>query len=250
MMKIYNDFAAEFTRVAPERFALIGCLPASSPEEAAAELRRVAALGLRGGELPLTPGMRPLWREEWEPVWQASHETGLPVHVHTIGGDRDTRWLEDRERHYLKWLATFLTSFQLGMADVLAAVIFGGALERYPDVRVVIGESGLGWIPYVLERMDYEWEDQFRGLELVMKPSEYWKRQMYATFQVDETGIALIDRIGVDNVMWGSDFPHPDGVWPDSGEFIERQLGQLDPALRRKLVYENAARLYGFPLEG
>ena len=247
-MRIYNDFAAEFTRAAPERFALIGCLPAATPEEAAGELRRCAELGLGGGELPLRPDMRPFWREEWEPLWQAAADTGLPLHVHTIGGRRDLTWLEDRERHYLKWLATYLTSFQLGMAELMAAVIFGGALERHPDVKVVIGESGLGWIPYVLERMDYEWEDQFRGLELKMKPSEYWRRQMYATFQLDETGIALLDRIGEDNVMWGSDFPHPDGVWPDSREFIERQLGHLDPAVRRKLVYENAARLYGFPL--
>ena len=249
VMRIYNDFAAAFTRASPERFALIGCLPARSPEQAADELRRCASLGLRGGELPLRPDMRPLWREEWEPLWQAVHETGLPLHLHTVGGKRDLSWIEDREKHYLKWLATYLTSFQLGMADVLAAIVFGGALERYPDVRVVIGESGLGWIPYVLERMDYEWEDQFRGLELRMKPSEYWRRQMFATFQVDETGIALLDRIGIDNVMWGSDFPHPDGVWPDSHEFIERQLAHLPADTRRKLVYENAARLYGFPLD-
>ena len=249
VMRIYNDFAAEFTRAAPERFALIGCLPAATPEDAAAELRRCAELGLGGGELPMRVDMRPLWREEWEPLWQAADDTGLPLHVHTIGGRRDLTWLEDRERHYLKWLATYLTSFQLGMADVIAAVIFGGALERHPEVKVVIGESGLGWIPYVLERMDYEWEDQFRGLELTMKPSEYWHRQMFATFQVDETGIALLDRIGEDNVMWGSDFPHPDGVWPDSREYIERQLGHLHPGVRRKLVYENAARLYGFPLD-
>ena len=244
VMRIYNDFASDVTRHAPERFALIGCLPARDPKEAADELRRCARLGLAGGELPLRPDMRPLWREEWEPVWQAVSETGLPLHLHTIGGRRDMSWIEDRKRHYLKWLATYLTSFQLGMADVLAAIIFGGALERYPAARVVIGESGLGWIPYVLERMDYEWEDQFRQLELRMKPSEYWRRQMYATFQVDETGIGLLDRIGEDNVMWGSDFPHPDGVWPDSLETIERQLGELPAATRRKLTHDNAARLY------
>ena len=93
------------------------------------------------------------------------------------------------------------------MAKHVAAIIFGGALERFPGVRVVMGESGLGWLPYTLERMDYEWEDQFRNLELSMPPSEYWKRQMYATFQQDEAGLALLDRIGVDTVMWGSDFP-------------------------------------------
>jgi predicted TIM-barrel fold metal-dependent hydrolase len=245
-MRVYNDFAAGFAQAAPGRFAMVGCLPADTPELAAEELLRCAQLGLAGGELPMSDDMRPLWREEWEPLWCAAHETGLPLHVHTIGGRRDTRWIEDRDRHYLKWLATYLTSFQLGMADVLAAIVFGGALERHPDVRVVIGESGLGWIPYVLERMDYEWEDQFRGLELKMRPSEYWRRQMYATFQLDETGIAMLDRIGEDNVMWGSDFPHPDGVWPDSQEMIERQLGHLPAETRRKLVCDNAARVYGF----
>jgi predicted TIM-barrel fold metal-dependent hydrolase len=247
VMRIYNDFAAAFVRAAPERFALIACLPASSPEDAALELRRCADLGLRGVELPISPSMRPLWREEWEPVWRAAQETGVPLHFHTIGGARDLSWIEDSAKHYLKFLATYLTSFQLGMADVVAAIIFGGALERHPDVRVVIGESGLGWIPYVLERMDYEWEDQFRALELTMKPSDYWHRQMYATFQLDRTGIALLDRIGEDNVMWGSDFPHPDGVWPDSREFIASQLGHLPAETRRKLVFDNAARLYGFP---
>ena len=207
---------------------------------------RCAGLGLRGAELPLEPGMCPFWREEWEPVWRASAECGLPIHVHTIGGERDTTWVSER-RHYLPWLATFLTSFQLGMADVIAAIVFGGALERHPDLRVVIGESGIGWLPYVLERMDFEWEDQFRNLELAMKPSEYWRRQMFATFQFDETGIALIDRIGAETVMWGSDFPHPDGVWPDSLEHIERQLGHLPADTRRLLVYENARRLYRFP---
>ena len=108
-----------------------------------------------------------------------------------------------------------------------------------------MGEAGLGWIPYVLERMDYEWGDQFRNLELTMSPSDYWRRQMFATFQYDEVGIANLERIGADNVMWGSDFPHPDGIWPDSQEHLARQLGELPQETRRKIVYDNAARLYG-----
>ena len=168
----------------------------------------------------------------------------LPVHFHTIGGDGDGRWLEKPE-HYLPLLATGMTGFQMSMVTHIAAVIFGGALERFPGLRVVIGESGLGWIPYVLERMDYEWEDQFRNLSLTMLPSEYWKRQMFATFQQDRIGLALVEHIGTDNVMWGSDFPHPDGVWPDSQEFLGEQLADVSPDVQRKIVYENAARLYG-----
>ena len=72
--------------------------------------------------------------------------------------------------------------------------------------------------------MDLEWEDQFKDLDLKMKPSEYWYRQFYATYQTDPVGVELLHHLGEDNVMWGSDFPHPDGIWPDSQEFLGREL--------------------------
>jgi predicted TIM-barrel fold metal-dependent hydrolase len=247
MVRIYNDFAAEFRRAAPGRFAMLGCLCSGSPEDAARELRRCAALGLAGVELPLREAMPPLWRSDWDPVWDAAQETGLPVHLHTVGAGADRRWVEKPE-HYLPFLATVLTGFQLLMSTHVAALIFGGALERFPRLNVVMGEAGLGWIPYVLERMDYEWQDQFRNIGLRLRPSEYWARQMHATFQQDEVGIALLDRIGADNVLWGSDFPHPDGIWPDSQEHLARQLGHLPEPVRRKLTCDNAARLYRLPL--
>jgi predicted TIM-barrel fold metal-dependent hydrolase len=125
-------------------------------------------------------------------------------------------------------------------------MIFSGALERYPGLKVVLGEAGIGWIPYVLWRMDAEWEDQFKDLALTMSPSGYWHRQCWATYQTDPIGVKLLDELGADRVMWGSDFPHPDGVWPDSQEFIQRELGHLPAATRHKVVCDNAARLYGF----
>jgi predicted TIM-barrel fold metal-dependent hydrolase len=94
--------------------------------------------------------------------------------------------------------------------------------------------------------MDAEWEDQFKDLSLKMPPSEYWKRQCRATYQTDPVGIKLIDEVGAGNVMWGSDFPHPDGIWPDSQEYLQRELGGLPAGVRRKIVCENAAKLYGF----
>jgi predicted TIM-barrel fold metal-dependent hydrolase len=136
------------------------------------------------------------------------------------------------------------------MAAVLTAVIFGGVLERHPRLRVVLGEAGIGWIPYVLWRMDAEWEDQFKDLSLTMPPSEYWRRQCWATYQTDPVGLKLLDELGADKIMWGSDFPHPDGVWPDSREYVEREMGHLPADVRHKIVCENAARLYGFRLEG
>jgi len=134
--------------------------------------------------------------------------------------------------------------------EVLAPVLarLGPMLEAHPDIRVVFAESGIGWIPYVLERMDMEWEEQYKDLTLTMKPSDYWHRQCRATYQSDKIGIRLLDMLGEDNIMWGSDFPHPDGVWPDSQAFIENELGDLPEKTRNKIVCENAAKLYGFPL--
>ena len=139
-----------------------------------------------------------------------------------------------------------ITGFQLAMSKIIMEIIYGGVLEVHPALKIVIGESGIGWIPYILEHMDLEWEDQFKDLTLTMKPSDYWRRQCHATYQSDPIGIRLLDILGEENVMWGSDFPHPDGVWPDSREFIARELGGVSESLRRKITCENAGRLYRF----
>src|SRR2546428_206441 len=99
-------------------------------------------------------------------------------------------------------------------------MIFCGVLERHPGFKVIIGEAGIGWIPYVLNRMDAEWEDQFKELDLKMPPSDYWRRQCYATYQTDPVGIKLVEEIGEGNIMWASDLSHPDGIWPDSQDYI------------------------------
>src|SRR5260370_113604 len=131
---------------------------------------------------------------------------------------------------------TSITQFQINMANILASLTFAGVLERHPRLRLVLGESGIGWIPYILQRMDAEWEDQFKDLSLTMPPSEYWRRQCKATFQTDPIGIKLLDELGAENVMWGSDFPHPDGVWPDSQEYIQKELRHLPADVRRQVV--------------
>src|SRR5437763_1986008 len=142
--------------------------------------------------------------------------------------------------------AASITQFQMHMADVLMSIIFAGVLEHRPSLKIVIGEAGTGWIPYILDRMDAEWEDQFKELDLKMKPSDYWYRQCYATYQSDPIGVKLIEELGVDNIMWGSDFPHPDGIYPDSKEYIQKELGHLPADVRKKIVCDNAAKLYRF----
>ena len=187
--------------------------------------------------------MTPLWDPFWEPLWQLAHETGIPVHFHTIGGrSPDTSKMPVFVQR--RAFAAHITNFQMHMGYMLMSLIFSGAPERYPNLKIVIGEAGLGWIPYVLQHMDLEWEDQFKDLDLKMKPSEYWHRQFYATYQTDPVGVRLFDLLGIDNVMWGSDFPHPDGIWPDSQEFLDRELAGVSADIRRKVTRDNAAKLY------
>ncbi len=265
--RIYNEWLAGFCATHPERFAGLASIPNHPLDAAIAEVQRVAARGVvRGLDIANSAELRPLWDPYWNPLWAVINETGLPLHFHTVGG-----YMPDHLRKIVlvgsdptrakapdapdvplqvarAAFAANITQFQINMTNILTSMIFGGVLEKYPRIRLVLGESGIGWIPYILQRMDAEWEDQFKDLALTMPPSAYWRRQCKATFQTDPIGIKLLDDLGAENVMWGSDFPHPDGVWPDSQEYIQKELGHLPPDVRRKVVCENAGRFYGFPV--
>jgi predicted TIM-barrel fold metal-dependent hydrolase len=246
LVRIYNEWLADFCDAHPDRYAGLACIPNAPVEAAVEEMRRVIKRGgVRGLEIANSYDIVPLWDPQWNPVWEVANEAALPVHFHTAGERRpDVAKLPPQLA--LVERAVHISSFQMYMATTLMSLIFGGVLERYRNIKIVIGESGIGWIPYVLDRMDAEWEDQFKDIGLSMQPSEYWRRQCRATYQSDRIGIKLLDDIGDDTIMWGSDFPHPDGVWPDSSEFIERELGHLAEEVRHKIVCENAGKLYGF----
>jgi predicted TIM-barrel fold metal-dependent hydrolase len=246
MLRIYNDWLADFCSKQPDRYGGLANIPNHDRDAAVAEVERVAKRGnVRGLEVARRHDMTPLWDPWWDPVWDAIAASGLPVHFHTIGGPgRDFSKLTGKT--LLAARAASITSFQMHMADVLMSMIFAGVLHHRPQMKMVIGEAGTGWIPYILDRMDAEWEDQFKELDLTMKPSEYWRRQCYATYQSDPVGVKLIEELGEDNIMWGSDFPHPDGIYPDSQEYIEKELGHLPAAVKQKIICDNAAKLYRF----
>ena len=246
MLRIYNDWLAGFCAKQPDRYAGLACIPNHDRDAAVTEIERVARRGaVRGLEIARKFDMTPLWDPWWNPVWDAAAASGLPLHFHTIGGARrDFSKLSGKT--LLAARAASITQFQMHMADVLMSIIFAGVLEHRPQLKIVIGEAGTGWIPYILDRMDAEWEDQFKELDLKMKPSEYWYRQCYATYQSDPVGVKLLEELGTDNIMWGSDFPHPDGIYPDSQEYIEKELGHLPADIKKKIVCDNAAKLYRF----
>jgi len=244
MLRIYNDWLKDFCSHYPEREIGLACLPYGDIDAAVEEIHRVAKLGLRGLELSCSWDMEPMWNPVWEPLWKAVNDVQLPLHFHTFPSTPPGV----REKHprpvQRAAMFTGVSAFQMNLINILAALMGANVFERYPHIRVAFGESGIGWIPYALDRMDFEWEDRFRDLGLKMKPSEYWRRQCRATFQFDRIGTKLVDEMGAETLMWGSDYPHPDGIWPESAKYIEEQFAGLKPEVVRKITCENAAKFY------
>jgi len=245
MFRIYNDWLVDFCKHDPARFIGLARLPYGDIDAAVKEIHRVAKIGLRGLELSCSWDMEPMWHPVWEPLWKAVHEVNLPLHFHTFPAIAPNVLDKATGQSRRAAFFTVVSGFQMNLVNILAAVIGAAVLERYPNVRISFGESGIGWIPYVLDRMDFEWEDRFRDLGLTMKPSDYWRRQCKATFQFDRIGTKLIDEMGAETLMWASDYPHTDGVWPESDKYIEEQFGHLPADVVRKITCENAAKFYG-----
>lgn len=246
MFRIYNDWLKEFCSHYPDRHIGLACIPYGDIDAAVTEIYRCAKMGLRGLELSCSWDMDAMWHPCWDPVWEAVNDVQLPLHFHTFPT------IDPRAREMASGkvgraaLFTGVSAFQMGLINILAALMGAGVFERYPRLKVSLGESGIGWIPYALDRMDFEYEDRFRDL-MKLKPSEYWQRQCRATFQYDPIGPMLLNANNLmteDTLMWGSDYPHTDGIWPESSKYIEEQFRGLTPAQIQKITCDNAVEFY------
>jgi predicted TIM-barrel fold metal-dependent hydrolase len=251
--RAYNDWLAAFCATAPERFVGAGLVPIDDPKSAADELRHLREIGLRTGMFLAARVELPLWDEAWEPLWEAAAETGLPLGFHLGGGLRTVHWSGPKAGSAGN-MGVRVACSTLQMDEPLAAVIFSGALERHPGLKIVLAETGIGWLPYMLERMDDTYrrfldaEEYWRrqgGLALTRPPSAYFRRQVWATFQSDHAGLRLVDLLGEDRVMWASDYPHADSTWPESRQAIEENFRHVPAGARRRILCENARALYG-----
>lgn len=248
--RAYNDWLREFCAAAPDRLIGVAMLP-PSPAAALVELHRLArAGGYRQVNLQIANVAPRIDDPAWEPFWRAVEETSLILSFHV------TVFLEGiPERAVGKPASVFMATkaFISQFLDPFVDLFAWGILERHPKIKLVMGESGLGWLPWVIEELDYRhwrlWESkdywQEHGLKgLEMKPSEIFKRQVYATFQEDHVAMALLPFYGEGHVMWASDYPHPDSIWPNSRAAVDRQMTHLAPEMRKKLTHDNAAALY------
>ncbi len=251
--KSYNDWTAEFCSYNPKRFLGMALVSLADIEQGAQEIRRARKIGLRGAMIwGSAPVDKPFWHPLYDPFWTAAQELEMPLSLHVITGGPKSRGRKtegrEPERPRMKGLHR-LTGYMTLSADVQASfseIIMGGVLMRFPRLKLVSAENDCGWLPHFMYRMDHAFEKFGVGLEqpLDLKPSEYVRRQLWATFQDDLTGPMLAHYFGEDRYMWASDYPHTDSTFPHSREVIERDFAGVSESIKRKIVCDNAAQLY------
>lgn len=251
VFRAYNDWLADFCATNPGRLKGIAMVNVDHVQDGIGELERTAKMGLAGAMITEYPFEEQRYDSpEYEPFWAAAQDLNMPLSLHTAtrregrsrgAGNTNIRDASGRANKVF-WPAT-------SMCDI----IFSGVFERYPSLKLAIVEFELAWVPHLLGTMDYTYRERheeatyrFKGSAI---PSDFFHKNVYLSFQEDDIGIRLRDVIGVDSLMWGSDYPHAESTFPKSREILDRILAGVSPDEKAKIVGVNAARLYGFDLE-
>jgi predicted TIM-barrel fold metal-dependent hydrolase len=245
--RAFNDALAAYASADPSRLVVSSQIPIHDIDAAVAEVLRVAAAGGRSLQLPVFPtelGFPDYHDSRYDRLWGAVQETGLPVCCH-IG---QNALLDDLgRRDPTPGRAIVVPMLALTSAEALGMWILGGVFERFPGLKLVMVEPGVGWVAWWLDMVDaMTLRDGYVYPALTELPSVYFRRNVFLTFMDEGNGVRVAkDRDLLDNLLWASDYPHPPTTWPNSHARLERQLVGLTDAEREKLVGANAARVWG-----
>jgi predicted TIM-barrel fold metal-dependent hydrolase len=254
-VEIYNDAGAEMQEVSGNRLLPLPVMPAWDIDACVVEARRVAGQGARGINMTTDPddlGAPDLANRAWDPFWAVCEELHLPVHFHigasVTGMNFYGRYFWPSHPDNTK-LAIGGSLLFIGNARVVTNLILSGIFDRFPGLKAVSVESGIGWIPFILETLDYEMsENAPRELaQLEKPPSEYFRSNLYATFWFENARNKLpdlIEAVGEDCILFETDFPHPTCLYPSPLEFMEQKMQTISEGARRKIMGENARQLY------
>jgi len=247
--RAYDRWLADFADAAPGRRAALAMLTVHDVEGCVDEIEWAAARGMKGVIIPTTPGagLAPYVDDRYDPIWSACQDAELPVHVHSGGG---TSGYGDYGVVSMMLYATETTWFA---RRVLWFLIWGGVLDRFPNMQLVLTEARCDWVPSTLRLLDgIHAQRYFSHIRETVRarPSEYWARQCHvaASFMgADES--ALRHEIGLEQLMWGADYPHIEGTWPRTRKALARCFRGVPIDEASTILTRNPARLYGFDLD-
>lgn len=249
-VQAYNDFVIdEWCQTAPDRYIPMAIVPLWDPQLAAKEVERASAKGARTIGFPenCAPlGLPSLYTDHWDPLFRAAEEAQLPlsIHIGTSGVHPSTSPDADRAAGTALW-ATHSMATAVDMC-------FSSVFRKFPRLKVALSEGGIGWIPFLLERMDYTWERQrsWSTVDKNVAPSELFRRHIYGCFIDDEIGVKLRNEIGIENIMLETDYPHSDTTFPHSRKRAAQVLADVSDADAHRIVELNARKLYRFMPKG
>ncbi len=241
----YNQWITRYCSHDTGRLLGVGQTAIRTPVEGIADLQSIKDLGLRGVMMPGVPGRGGADEPDYDSpaydeFWEAAIELDLPLSFHIL----TTR----AERTRGPKMNSFL-SIVRGCQDILGMLVLGGVFERHPKLKIVCVEADAGWVPHFMYRMDHAYNRHrywlTAGQDLSKLPSEYFRDNVYVTFQDDWTAFKFAGDMNWKHLMWANDFPHSDSTWPWSQELLAQQTEQLSPEQTRAILSENAAQLYG-----
>jgi predicted TIM-barrel fold metal-dependent hydrolase len=255
----YNDWLSEFCTANPERLIGVPQLSLEDPLAARDELERLAKRGVRHVNLLASRANPPVYDEAWEPFWALAEEVDIPVGFHLAVLVKKTR-LDEGDHNANNLVIRVASRFAqeppgMQLLEPMTGLIFAGVLDRHPDLRIVMAEAGLAWVPSMIQGLDIWYQRTRDGRRLTgegpitlprLLPSEYFHRQVWISFVDDPLGVKMVGNVlDVDKVMFGSDYPHPASTWPDSQKVIGEQWQGVSAEVRRKITRDNARALFG-----
>jgi predicted TIM-barrel fold metal-dependent hydrolase len=240
--RAYNDWAIE-TLSSEHRTLPVAMVPLADLEAAVREAHRVAERGIRAISLPARLDQSDLNDPGLDTFWASASDLGLPLTFHS-GTGYDPRLLHGPGAHVLN----YVLAAQFDGPRVLLQLAAGGVLDRFPNLQIVVVETGASWLAWIMTQADEVYEDHamFSKSKLSAKPSVFIRRQCHATFMVDPVAVRNRDVTGSECLLWGNDYPHPEGTWPNSSTTAMEQFTGVPQSEVDQIMSGNTARVFGF----
>jgi predicted TIM-barrel fold metal-dependent hydrolase len=272
----WNDFSIdEWCATDPTRFVPLVILPVWDVDLAAAELRRVAAKGARVASFPDNPlplGLPSFYSDSWGPLWDAFEETGVVVSLHFgsgsfvpgfsasakqlspsyRGGEFQSVSLRTGDNAVKNDDAPTVSSFVVYATNLMWSAVdllFSGQLQKHPKLKFMLAEGGIGWFPYIMERIDFMWERHryYQPIDFDARPTDLFKKHFWGCFIVDDFGIRSRHDIGINRICVEMDYPHADCNWPNSRKLLAESLADVPDEEAQRIVELNAREAFNFP---